>query len=599
MTSGASTPSSTRPRPIARRPRPGRGDGADQPLLGAARERRGRRPSTGRGAGGSGSAAGQPVHLLGGQRVAVHRDLPVEGEQRVRGEQAGLQRLSRPPGSRARSSTAREVRSRPRLRGHSTSTSWAASAPTPSSSRLTSSSVSRVIRSGIRSSSSRSSTGHASAARRSASRRGCGPARRSRGRRRRRSTAGRRRRSGAGPARRAPGARPGPTLRPAPPRRPRSGARSAPAGRGSRGGGSGSWSRRASRSGRRAGRASNRAGAGALRGSGVDHGGRGVDRGRHRQPPRTGRRRRWAGRQWPSAGSNRPAATIRSPARAAGASADGRVGVVRRRAAAPGARRGRSVTACRPREPDDALARRVGGLEEGGAGDDESRRGPTLTRGADTTFPAEGSPHDLNLTSCSPAIPSSTGTTTCSGRRASGSATTSTGSTSAPAAPPPTPICRGCVAGGVGGAVLVGLRARPLPGDAAVTADAGAGRLVHQLVERYPDRLALATTADEVEAAWRAGRIASLLGAEGGHSIDCSLGALRMLHAARRPLPDAHPQRQHPVGRLGDRRARRRRPDAVRRRGGPRDEPARHDGRPLPRRRRRRCARRSTPPRRR
>ena len=33
-----------------------------------------------------------------------------------------------------------------------------------------------------------------------------------------------------------------------------------------------------------------------------------------------------------------------------------------------------------------------------------------------------------------------------------------------------------------------------------------------------------------MEAAWRDGRIASLLGAEGGHSIGCSLGALRMLH---------------------------------------------------------------------
>jgi membrane dipeptidase len=49
------------------------------------------------------------------------------------------------------------------------------------------------------------------------------------------------------------------------------------------------------------------------------------------------------------------------------------------------------------------------------------------------------------------------------------------------------------------------------------------------MVERYADRLALATTADEVEAVWRSGRIASLLGAEGGHSIDCSMGALRAL----------------------------------------------------------------------
>lgn len=54
---------------------------------------------------------------------------------------------------------------------------------------------------------------------------------------------------------------------------------------------------------------------------------------------------------------------------------------------------------------------------------------------------------------------------------------------------------------------------------------------VRQMVARHPDDLALALTADDVEAAWAAGRIASLMGAEGGHSIDSSLGALRMLYA--------------------------------------------------------------------
>ena len=54
---------------------------------------------------------------------------------------------------------------------------------------------------------------------------------------------------------------------------------------------------------------------------------------------------------------------------------------------------------------------------------------------------------------------------------------------------------------------------------------------VHRLVARYPDRLALATTAAEVESARGAGRVASLLGMEGGHSIGESLGTLRMMHA--------------------------------------------------------------------
>ena len=43
--------------------------------------------------------------------------------------------------------------------------------------------------------------------------------------------------------------------------------------------------------------------------------------------------------------------------------------------------------------------------------------------------------------------------------------------------------------------------------------------------------LELARTADDIERARDRGRIASLLGAEGGHSIDGSLAVLRMLHA--------------------------------------------------------------------
>jgi membrane dipeptidase len=52
----------------------------------------------------------------------------------------------------------------------------------------------------------------------------------------------------------------------------------------------------------------------------------------------------------------------------------------------------------------------------------------------------------------------------------------------------------------------------------------------YSMIERYADRLAPATSADEVEAAWRDGRIACLMGAEGGHQIGESLAALRMFH---------------------------------------------------------------------
>ena len=70
-----------------------------------------------------------------------------------------------------------------------------------------------------------------------------------------------------------------------------------------------------------------------------------------------------------------------------------------------------------------------------------------------------------------------------------------------------------------------------LQGGAAVTATLEQVDCVHRLVERYPDSLRLARTAADVEQAWSDGRIASLMGAEGGHSIDESLGVLRMLHA--------------------------------------------------------------------
>ncbi|GAA1803711.1 membrane dipeptidase [Planosporangium flavigriseum] len=67
-------------------------------------------------------------------------------------------------------------------------------------------------------------------------------------------------------------------------------------------------------------------------------------------------------------------------------------------------------------------------------------------------------------------------------------------------------------------------------GQAAVSATLEQVDAVRRLVTRYPAELALATTADEVERARAEGRVASLLGAEGGHSINCSLGTLRMLY---------------------------------------------------------------------
>jgi len=51
--------------------------------------------------------------------------------------------------------------------------------------------------------------------------------------------------------------------------------------------------------------------------------------------------------------------------------------------------------------------------------------------------------------------------------------------------------------------------------------------IARRMIARYPDRLALALTADDIERNFKQGRIASLLGMEGGHAIENSLGALR------------------------------------------------------------------------
>lgn len=55
--------------------------------------------------------------------------------------------------------------------------------------------------------------------------------------------------------------------------------------------------------------------------------------------------------------------------------------------------------------------------------------------------------------------------------------------------------------------------------------------LVHQIVERYPETFELALSADDITRIHAAGKIASLIGVEGGHSIQGSLGALRQLYA--------------------------------------------------------------------
>ena len=54
--------------------------------------------------------------------------------------------------------------------------------------------------------------------------------------------------------------------------------------------------------------------------------------------------------------------------------------------------------------------------------------------------------------------------------------------------------------------------------------------LVHRMAAAYPDTLEIALTAADVQRIHSAGKIASLIGMEGGHSIDSSLATLRMMY---------------------------------------------------------------------
>jgi membrane dipeptidase len=83
--------------------------------------------------------------------------------------------------------------------------------------------------------------------------------------------------------------------------------------------------------------------------------------------------------------------------------------------------------------------------------------------------------------------------------------------------------------GGVGGQFWSVYVPSDLPGDVAVTQTLEQVDALLGLVSSHPERLELARTADDVERAAATGRVASMMGVEGGQSIGCSVGVLRML----------------------------------------------------------------------
>lgn len=85
--------------------------------------------------------------------------------------------------------------------------------------------------------------------------------------------------------------------------------------------------------------------------------------------------------------------------------------------------------------------------------------------------------------------------------------------------------------GGVGGQFWSVYVDAALPGLEQVKQTLEQIDLVHQIVARYPKDFAIARTAADVRRAHAAGRIASLIGVEGGGQIDASLSVLRAYHA--------------------------------------------------------------------
>ncbi len=85
-------------------------------------------------------------------------------------------------------------------------------------------------------------------------------------------------------------------------------------------------------------------------------------------------------------------------------------------------------------------------------------------------------------------------------------------------------------AGGVGGQFWSVYVPVELQGQAAVTATMEEIDTVYRMLRKYPDTFELALTTDDVDRIFGEGKIASMIGMEGGHSIDNSLADLRMFY---------------------------------------------------------------------
>jgi membrane dipeptidase len=86
-------------------------------------------------------------------------------------------------------------------------------------------------------------------------------------------------------------------------------------------------------------------------------------------------------------------------------------------------------------------------------------------------------------------------------------------------------------AGHVGGQFWSVYVPATMQGQTAVVATLEQIAFVHEMARRYPDVFEIASTAADVDRIFARGKVASLMGVEGGHSIDNSLATLRMMYA--------------------------------------------------------------------
>ena len=85
--------------------------------------------------------------------------------------------------------------------------------------------------------------------------------------------------------------------------------------------------------------------------------------------------------------------------------------------------------------------------------------------------------------------------------------------------------------GGLGGQFWSVYVPATMQGREAVRATLEQIDIVHRMAQHWPQVFGMARTAADVERVFKSGKIASMIGIEGGHSIDNSLATLRMMHS--------------------------------------------------------------------